>query len=477
MRAARQRDRRAVAEVRRCGRRRRSSRRAGGGEGGERVVAGALEGGQGSSGDGSGTGTVALQGRGRRTVSQRRPAGPARPYASKAGVPAGSTNRNCAPPAGAAPDLDAAAVGLDQALDDVEPEAGAAAAVAAAPEAGEDPRRGLLGDALALVGDGRRAGAVAVAGPTVTVTVPSPWRRAFSTRLPTTCWSLSGSTHISGSSPRDVDDERSSGSPAGDLPGDGLAHGGRQVDDLLAHLEPAGVDAADVEQLGDQPGDAVGVGVDRLEHDLLLVVVEAVPLGQQRRGEALDAGQRRAQLVRDGARRGWRGERSSRSRARVSRSATTSRVEPAVGAADVGRGDEQVAAAVRPTSAAGTRAAGVRLRSPPYGSVQAHQSRPCSSCSGSTSRKSRPRAASAVVPSRRSAAGLRATTRAVGVGDDDAVGQVVVRRLVGLRHAAPPSGCARRRSLYGGRGRRTAARSALRARRGVEADGGGGRRG
>ena len=56
----------------------------------------------------------------------------------------------------------------------------------------------------------------------------------------------------------------------------------------------------DVEQLGDQPGDPVGVGVDGLEHQPLLVVVEAVPLAQQGGGEALDAGQRRAQLVGDG---------------------------------------------------------------------------------------------------------------------------------------------------------------------------------
>ena len=45
----------------------------------------------------------------------------------------------------------------------------------------------------------------------------------------------------------------------------------------VPHLQPPGVDAGDVEQLGDQPGDAVGVGLDRLEHQALLVVGEAVP--------------------------------------------------------------------------------------------------------------------------------------------------------------------------------------------------------
>ena len=66
------------------------------------------------------------------------------------------------------------------------------------------------------------------------------------------------------------------------------------------HLEAAGLDPGHVEKLGNQPGDPVGIGVDRLEHDPLLVVGEAVPLGQQRGGEPLDAGQGRAQFVRDG---------------------------------------------------------------------------------------------------------------------------------------------------------------------------------
>ena len=62
--------------------------------------------------------------------------------------------------------------------------------------------------------------------------------------------------------------------------------------------EPAGVDAGGVEQLGDEPAEPVGVGVDGLEHQLALVVGEPVPLGEQGRGEALDAGERRPQLVR-----------------------------------------------------------------------------------------------------------------------------------------------------------------------------------
>ena len=75
-------------------------------------------------------------------------------------------------------------------------------------------------------------------------------------------------------------------------------HGG--VGRARVELEPAGVDAGDVEQLGDQPAQPVGVGADRGEHQLLLVVVELVPPVQQRLHEALDPGQRRAQLVGDG---------------------------------------------------------------------------------------------------------------------------------------------------------------------------------
>ena len=81
---------------------------------------------------------------------------------------------------------------------------------------------------------------------------------------------------------------------------DVAAEDGLDVDRLRADLQPAGVDARDVEQLGDQPGDAVGVRLDGLEHEPLLVVAEPVPAAQQGGGEALDRGQRRAQLVGDG---------------------------------------------------------------------------------------------------------------------------------------------------------------------------------
>src|SRR5690606_2899789 len=63
-----------------------------------------------------------------------------------------------------AADRDGAAVGLDDALDDVQTEA-RPAALAAPPEAGEDTVHGLLRDAGTLVAHGdRRAGVLALAG-------------------------------------------------------------------------------------------------------------------------------------------------------------------------------------------------------------------------------------------------------------------------------------------------------------------------
>ncbi len=85
-----------------------------------------------------------------------------------------------------------------------------------------------------------------------------------------------------------------------DLAVDDPAQGLPEVHDLLAHLDPAGVDTRDVEHLREQPGHPVRIGVDGVEHQLLLFFGETVPLRQQGGGEALDARQRRAQLVGDG---------------------------------------------------------------------------------------------------------------------------------------------------------------------------------
>ena len=132
------------------------------------------------------------------------------------------------------------------------------------------------------------------------VTLPEPCRRAFSSRLTRTCSSLSASAQVSG---RPVATRRSRtrvGLASGDEAVDVTADQGGQVDQAAVQLEAARVDPGDVEQLGDQPGHPVGVGLDRLQHQPALVVGEPLPLGQQGRGEALDRCQRGAQLVGDG---------------------------------------------------------------------------------------------------------------------------------------------------------------------------------
>ena len=193
------------------------------------------------------------------------------------------------------------------------------------PELAEDPRHELGGDAVALVADrdrhggpppahaaraARRTGsriarlvprlAAVSTGSTTTVTVPAPCRIAFSTRFPSIWSTLSASSQVSGSSPVTTIRNRSAGSPAATRPATIFSHPLGDADELAVDLHPARLDAGHVQQLGDQPGDPVGVGVDGLQHDPLLVVGEPGPLGQQRRREPLHAGQRGPQLVRDG---------------------------------------------------------------------------------------------------------------------------------------------------------------------------------
>ncbi len=84
-----------------------------------------------------------------------------------------------------------------------------------------------------------------------------------------------------------------------DLLHDAVGQSG-DVDHLAAQPETAGLQAGDVEQLGDQAGDAVGVVLDLFEHRPLLVVVEPVPPVEEERGVPLDRRERRPQLMRDG---------------------------------------------------------------------------------------------------------------------------------------------------------------------------------
>ena len=123
-----------------------------------------------------------------------------------------------------------------------------------------------------------------------------PYLAAFSTRLVSTCSTLSGSAYTRG---RSVG-ERHGAVELGDRHAHLLDHGaseGREVDHLPAQHQAAGLQPADVEQLGDQPGDAVGVVVDLLEHRALLLVLQPVPAVQHQRRVALHRGERAPELV------------------------------------------------------------------------------------------------------------------------------------------------------------------------------------
>ncbi len=197
--------------------------------------------------------------------------------------------------------LTVAAVHLGEATDDVEAEPGAAA-LAALPELREHPEAHLGRDALALVvDDDPDAGLVAQ----LTRAERDERDPHGALAVPDGVLDQVGD-HLGELVGVGVD----LGQVVGDLEGDRAGRPGRdRLDDPAGEqagvagprvqLEPAGVDAGHVEELGDQPAQPVGVGGDRGEHQLLLLVVEPVPAVEQGLHEPLDAGQRRAQLVRD----------------------------------------------------------------------------------------------------------------------------------------------------------------------------------
>ena len=180
-------------------------------------------------------------------------------------------------------------MGLDDALCDVETEAGPPAA-ATAPELGEDAADRLGRDAVTLVGnrhfgtvviwaDGDGDGAAAVAD-RVLDEVADHLRQ------------LVGVDPHLRQTAGGVEPEAFGRLARSDARVEVALNDRGNVHYLLAQLEAAGLDPRDVQELTDKPGDTVGVRVDRLQHELLLVVGEPVPLCQQGRGEALDARQR-----------------------------------------------------------------------------------------------------------------------------------------------------------------------------------------
>ena len=136
---------------------------------------------------------------------------------------------------------------------------------------------------------------------TRTVTVPpsGEYLMALSIRLISTWRTRSASA--SASAPPGRQHERELvllGAAAG--PGRDVARDGRDVD--RGELQPDGarLEARGAEQRLDEPVEPLGLARDVADERRAVLLAEARVLAQQRLGEAVDRGQRRAQLVRDG---------------------------------------------------------------------------------------------------------------------------------------------------------------------------------
>ena len=81
----------------------------------------------------------------------------------------------------------------------------------------------------------------------------------------------------------------------------GLAHELVERPDLRLRLGAARLEAREVEQVADEPGEPLGVDGDRVEELAAVLVGEDERLAAQRADRRRDPGQRRAEVVRDGA--------------------------------------------------------------------------------------------------------------------------------------------------------------------------------
>ena len=106
------------------------------------------------------------------------------------------------------------------------------------------------------------------------------WARAYRTALSSRLLSIC--SRRSGSIPRctDIGGDRALTAAGHEslhrAPGTTL-----RVDGACVDGEPPRIDPGDIEQLGDQAGDPVGIGLNGLDHEALLLVGEAVPPSQQ----------------------------------------------------------------------------------------------------------------------------------------------------------------------------------------------------
>src|SRR5580704_9264658 len=210
----------------------------------------------------------------RATVAPRPALAPGRPWRglSVLGLAGGHGKSKLGAALGGALHGDRAAVRLDQALDDVEAEPGAATALGP-PELAEDPRDEFRRDAVTLVANADRDAAA-----------PGPDGAGASgfQRLHHDSHGTSTMPHgVLNKVAQDLVDlvrvEPCLGKLVGDHdlvpvglvagrhpPGDELLHSFRDADELPVDLHPARLDPRHVEQFGDEPGDPVRVGVDGL---------------------------------------------------------------------------------------------------------------------------------------------------------------------------------------------------------------------
>ncbi len=205
--------------------------------------------------------------------------------------------------------------------------------------------------------------------------MPAPWRSAFSTRLPTTWSILSGSAQTSGRPAATSITKRSSGSPCATCPATARrTAAGRSTTCLRTSSRPASIRLTSSRSVSSR--------VTRSASAFTVSSMIFFWASGKRSQRASSVAVNPLTLV-SGDRSSWATVltrsarlRSVRSRARSSRSTTSSRSRRRPSP----RTNDAVTSRPLPLGSTSRRSGWrVRVISPPYGSVQDHQSRPCSS--------------------------------------------------------------------------------------------------
>ena len=185
--------------------------------------------------------------------------------------------------------------------------------------------------------------------------------------------------------------------------------------------EVVGVETGDVEQLGDEPSQPVGVRLDRLDHESLLLIGEAVPAPEQAAREAGHRRQGRTQLVGDRRQDGRLlafGAQASLRVAQAEQDPLDALVPPP---RRMCRAVTRTSRAVGPDEQP-LAVAGAPCRPRDRRLERFHQSRPYLSASGSTSRAGRPISSSVVHVEDAASLLVDETDDAVPGDDDEPIG-------------------------------------------------------